>query len=235
MPPFFSADSITKSFGSTAVLKSASIWGTPGKVTVLFGRNGCGKSTLLKIGAGVVRADSGAVHFDGHCYLRPRLHQLAARGLFYLPQDRLLSARWSLREHFDALEWRFGSDGIEEILSELDLRELVGQRPHALSGGERRRAEVAVAWIRRPRCLLADEPFVGINPSTAEIVARALKKIADRGCAVVVTGHEVSQLMEIADEVVWMAAGTTHGIGTAEMAARHEQFRREYLGPGRVI
>jgi ABC-type multidrug transport system ATPase subunit len=235
MPPLFSADSIGKSFGSTSVLKSASVWGTPGKITVLFGRNGCGKSTLLKIGAGVMRADSGAVHFDGHCYLRPRLHQLAARGLFYLPQDQLLSPRWSLREHLDALEWRFGREDTEEVLADLELQELVEQRPDELSGGERRRAEVAIAWLRRPRCLLADEPFVGINPITAGIVARALKRIAERGCAVIVTGHEVSQLMEIADEVVWMVAGTTHGIGTAETAAKHEQFRREYLGPGRVL
>jgi ABC-type lipopolysaccharide export system ATPase subunit len=100
-----------------------------------------------------------------------------------------------------------------------------------MSGGECRRAEVAMAWIRQPRCLLADEPFLGVNPIAAETVARALRRMADGGCAVVVTGHEVPQLMEIADEIVWMVAGTTHGVGTPEEAARHDQFVRDYLGP----
>jgi lipopolysaccharide export system ATP-binding protein len=235
MRPFFSADSIGKTFGSESVLKSASIWAEPGRITALFGRNGCGKTTLLKIGAGVMRADSGAVHLDGDCYLRPRLHRLAARGLFYLPQEHLLTAGWSIREHLQALKWCFGTEGSEGVLAELGLVELVDQRPGDLSGGERRRAEMAIAWIRKPRCLLADEPFVGINPGAAETVAHALTSMARRGCAVVVTGHEVPQLMAIADEVVWMVAGTTHGIGTPRQAAEHGQFRREYLGPGRVL
>jgi ABC-type multidrug transport system ATPase subunit len=231
MPPLFSVESAVKSFGDRTVLKSASIWAAPGRVTVLLGRNGCGKSTLLKIGAGLLAADAGAVHFDGVCHVRPRLHRLAARGLFYLPQRDLLSPRWTLREHLSALEWRFGKGVTDEALAELGLRERLDQRPLEMSGGECRRAEVAMAWIRRPRCLLADEPFLGVNPIAAETVARALRRMADRGCAVLVTGHEVPQLMEIADEVVWMVAGTTHGVGTPEEAARHDQFVRDYLGP----
>jgi len=234
MPSIFAADSIVKSFGSTAVLKGASIWATPGKITVLLGRNGCGKSTLLRVGAGVIRPDAGAVHFEGKCYLRPRLHQLAARGLFFLPQDRLLTSRLTLRGHFDAVRWRFGDAVSEEVLSDLELRPLLGHRPHDLSGGERRRAEFAIAMLRSPRCLLADEPFVGINPRTAELVADALKKLKNLGCAVVITGHDVQHLMAIADDVVWMVGGTTHGIGSAREAMQHEQFRREYLGPGRL-
>jgi lipopolysaccharide export system ATP-binding protein len=234
VPPLFRADSVGKWFGSTAVLKAATVWAEPGRVTALFGRNGCGKSTLLRIGAGVVAADSGAVHFDGACYLRPRLHQLAARGLFYLPQDSLLSARWSLREHYRALAWRFGGEDADRVLAELELTELLDQHPDQLSGGEHRRATLAVARIRRPRCLLADEPFVGINPIAAETVAHALAAMAAQGCAIVVTGHEVPQLMGIADEVVWMVAGTTHGLGGPAEALEHGQFRREYLGPGRL-
>ena len=107
-------------------------------------------------------------------------------------------------------------------------------RPPELSGGERRRAELAIARARRPRCLLADEPFAGITPGDAEAVAAALVRLADSGCAVLATGHEVPQLMTIASSVVWMTAGTTHWLGPPGEAARHEQFRREYLGPGHV-
>jgi lipopolysaccharide export system ATP-binding protein len=235
MPPLFSADSIGKAFGRTVVLKSASVWATPGRITALFGRNGCGKSTLLKIGAGLMRADAGAVHFDGRCELRPRLHRLAARGLFYLPQEHLLADRWSLREHLEAVRWRFGSPDPEAVITELGLGGLLDHWPHEMSGGERRRAELGIAWLRRPKCLLADEPFLAIDPGAAEVLAAALRKLAAEGCAILVTGHEVSQLMAIADDVVWMVAGTTHAIGTPREAADHHQFRREYLGPSRVL
>ncbi len=232
-PPVFSADSIGKSFGSRTILKAASVWARSGKITVLFGRNGSGKSTLLKIGAGLLRADHGVVHFDGRSYLRPRLPTLAARGLFFLPDRDLLSRRLTLREQIRAVEWRFGQSRTAEILERLDIRDLVDQTALELSGGERRRAEIATAWIRAPHCLLADEPFAGINPSDAEVVAEAFRAMAREGCAVVVTGHEVGQLMSTADDIIWMAAGTTHGLGSPEAAGQHEQFRREYLGAAR--
>jgi ABC-type lipopolysaccharide export system ATPase subunit len=97
-----------------------------------------------------------------------------------------------------------------------------------------RRAEVAVAVARNPVCLLADEPFAGIAPTDQARIARVLRRLRDRGCALVVTGHEVPEMLDIADEVVWMTAGTTHGLGTPAQAAASNQFRREYLGIGRA-
>lgn len=232
--PLFAADSIGKSFGSRTILKAASVWARPGTITVLFGRNGCGKSTLLKIGAGQLRPDHGVVLFDGRAYLRPRLPELASRGLFYLPDRDLLSRRLTVREQIRAVEWRFGGSRTAEVLERLGIGHLLDQTPVELSGGERRRAEIAAAWIRAPRCLLADEPFAGIDPADAEVVAEAFRGMARQGCAIVITGHEVRQLLNTADDIVWMAAGTTHGMGTPEEAIRHEQFRREYLGPVRL-
>jgi lipopolysaccharide export system ATP-binding protein len=228
--PLFAADSIGKSFGSRTILKSASVWARAGKITVLFGRNGCGKSTLLKIGAGRLRADHGVVFFAGRAYLRPRLPELASRGLFYLPDRDLLARRLTVREQIRAVEWRFGGSRTAEVLERLGISRLLGQTPIEISGGERRRVEIATAWIRAPRCLLADEPFAGINPSDAEVLAESFRNMAREGCAIVITGHEVRQLLDTADDVVWMAAGTTHGMGTPEAAIQHEQFRREYLG-----
>lgn len=231
MASIFAADSIGKSFSARTVLKAASVWAEPGKITVLFGRNGSGKSTLLKIGSGVLRADYGCIHFDGRAYLRPRLHELAQRGLFYLPDRELLSRRFTVREQLDAVEWRFGASRTVAILDRLGVAERLDQRPTQLSGGERRRAEIALASIRAPRCLLADEPFAGIGPADAEVVAMAFQQLAQEGCALAITGHEVAQLMGIADEVVWMAAGMTVGLGAPRTAMHHEQLRREYLGP----
>jgi lipopolysaccharide export system ATP-binding protein len=229
----FSADSIGKSFRSRTILKNASLWATEGKITALFGRNGCGKTTLLRIGVGLLRGDHGVVHFAGRTYLHPRLPELASRGLFYLPDRDLLSRRLTVGEQIRAVEWRFGATRTARIFERLDIHPLAGQTPLRLSGGERRRAELALAWIRAPRCLLADEPFTGIGPSDAEVVAEAFRIMAQEGCAIAITGHEVRQLMDTADDVIWMAAGTTHGIGTPEEATQHHQFRREYLGADR--
>jgi ABC-type multidrug transport system ATPase subunit len=228
----YSIESVVKAFGRRSVLKAASVWARPGSVTVVLGRNGCGKSTLLRIGAGVLAPDAGTVHYAGVVYRRPRLHVLARQGLFFLPDRNLLSSRWTVRQHVEAFAWRFGDAGAAPALAALGLEERLDQRPAELSGGERRRAELALAMMRRPRCLLADEPFAGINPSDGEVLAAGLREMAGEGCAIVVTGHEVPELLELADSVVWMVAGTTHGLGTAAEALSHSQFRREYLGPG---
>jgi lipopolysaccharide export system ATP-binding protein len=228
----FAADSIRKEFGRRVVLKAASVWATPGAVTVVFGRNGCGKSTLLKVGAGLTAADQGVVHFRGKAYLRPRLHQLAAAGLFYLPDAGLLLPGLSLAEHLRAIRRRFGQVLSASDAEDLAVTPLLDAPVRKLSGGETRRAEVAAAVARNPVCLLADEPFAGVAPVDQIRIARVLRRLAERGCALVVTGHEVPELLDVADEVVWMTAGTTHGLGTAAQASANHQFRREYLGIG---
>jgi lipopolysaccharide export system ATP-binding protein len=200
--PLFTADSIGKRFGARVVLKAASVWAYPGRITVLFGRNGCGKSTLLRIGVGLLAADHGVVQYAGRSYLRPHLHQLAKQGLFYLPADGFLTPGLTLRQHLEAVQSCFGTD-VMWAIKRLRVAELLDVKTRAFSGGERRRAEVALALGREPRCLLADEPFAGISPATAEVLADAFQDSRARGCALVITGHEVPQLMEVADEVVW--------------------------------
>ncbi|HEV3050358.1 MAG TPA: ATP-binding cassette domain-containing protein, partial [Longimicrobium sp.] len=135
-PPLFAADSIGKSFGSRSILKAASVWARPGTISVLFGRNGCGKSTLLKVGAGLLRADHGVIQFDGRSYLRPRLSELAARGLFYLPDRDFLSRRLTVGEQIQAVEWRFGGSRTARVVERLGIGGLFGQTPVQLSGGE---------------------------------------------------------------------------------------------------
>ena len=231
MAAFFSADSISKAFGARTLLKAASIWAHEGRITALLGRNGCGKTTLLRIGAGLLPADQGAIHFAGRVYLRPRLPELARLGLFYLPDRNLRSRRLTLRQQIRAAEWHFGAERASGIIERLELGPRLDRRSLQLSGGERRRAEIALAWVCAPQCLLADEPFVGIDPGDRELIAEVLRELTREGCALVISGHEVSRLLEIADDVVWMTAGTTHGLGSPEAAVRNDQFRREYLGP----
>lgn len=103
--------------------------------------------------------------------------------------------------------------------------------PGPLWGGTGRRADLALALVRRPACLIPDEPLTEIEPKDRGLIAAMLRAQAALGCAVLITGHEVRDLMSVSDYVIWMAAGTTRGLGSPDQARAHDQFRREYLGP----
>jgi ABC-type multidrug transport system ATPase subunit len=224
-------DSIGKSFGARRVLTAASVWVQSGRISALLGRNGCGKSTLLKIAAGVLPADHGIIRFQGRTYTRTRLHRMARAGLCYLPERGLLAPLTTVRRHLQLVEGRFGVSGKDEVLDRLNLRHLLDATPEQLSTGEKRRAEVALAFLRRPNCLLADEPFMGIAPLDIDLIAECLHTLAAHGCAILVTGHEVRALLDVSDDVIWMSAGTTHALGAPALALENHSFRRDYIGP----
>ena len=229
-----SADGFRRNFGTRQVLKAASFWAAPGTVTAILGRNGSGKSTLLKCAVGLVSAEQGVLHFLDRTYLRPRLHHLARSGVFYLPDRTLLSDRFTVAEHLAAVEWRAGRRHQLRV-DELGIDELGNRRVGTLSGGERRRVEIAAAIRRAPVCLLADEPLAGVSPADQERVSVSLRALAADGTAIVITGHEVPVLLALADQVIWMTSGTTHGLGSPPEALRHDQFRREYLGAHSLV
>jgi lipopolysaccharide export system ATP-binding protein len=226
----FVADSIGVSFGSTTILKAATFWARPGKVTLLMGRNGSGKTTLLRAALGLCSMDQGTVRFGPDVSLRPRLSTFARSGLFFLPAENSLSRGYTLRWHLRAMREEFGPSGSFDLTESLGLLPFLDHTPFEMSGGEERKAEIALAMARNPMCLLADEPLNGIAPKDQEVVATAIRDLADSGAAVLVTGHEVRELMELSDDLIWMASGTTHGLGTPTEAMTHDQFRREYLG-----
>ena len=231
MNAVLAAESVGKRYGDRAVLKSGSLWAEPGMVTAVVGRNGSGKSTLMKIAAGWLAPDHGTVHFMGEVYERPRLHLLARRGLFYLPDREVLAPGLTVGDQLRAFARGSGGDA-REAAELLGIARLLDRRPHGLSGGETRRAEVALAFARRPVCLVADEPFRGVDPRDAEGVAAAFRALAERGCAVVISGHEVPILFPLADRLLWVESGTTTWLGAPAEARRSDRFCREYLGTG---
>lgn len=222
------ADCVSKSFGARRVLSAGSLRALPGQVRVLFGRNGIGKSTLLRIAAGVVAPDSGTVHIDGRALLRPSLARLARAGVFFLPDHELLSPTLTLGQQLRLFEQRFGVRSAHEAARLARVEDHLAKRPQHLSGGELRRAELALAVARHPRCLLADEPFRGIAPIDHDILSEILRSMAAEGCAVVVTGHEVRSLLALADHITWCTSGTTYELGTPAQALKHDAFMREY-------
>ena len=228
--PVLRAESYGVRFGGRVVLRSASIWARPGTVTALFGRNGCGKTTLFRCMVGLGRAEYGATHMAGRVFQRPRLHHLARLGLVFLP-DRGILPRGPVRRwlEFAVRAARSGHDA-DGVLAALEVGNLLDRSARSLSGGERRRVEWAIALLLRPACLVADEPLAGIEPSDRSAVGDAVRRMAMEGTAVLISGHDVADIMEIADEVVWMTGGTTHGLGAPAAARVHDQFKREYLG-----
>jgi ABC-type multidrug transport system ATPase subunit len=202
--PRLRLDSFGKAFGSRTVLKGAS-------------------------GLGLTWADFGTAFLEGR-RVRGGLPRMSREGLFFLPDGRLLSPRLTVREHVTAVE-KTRPHGFDPApATGLRIERLLDSRTGELSGGERRRAEIWLAVAGARACLVADEPLLGISPADRTAVAEAFRARASTGTAILVTGHEVEELFDLADEVIWMVAGTTHGLGSPEEAARHPQFRLEYLG-----
>lgn len=120
---------------------------------------------------------------------------------------------------------------LPRVIDRLDLGKFIARKPGSLSGGEKQRASLAMALLRRPSCLLMDEPFAGVAPKDRRLISDGLSVLRERGCAVVISGHDVEDLFSVSDEIVWVVAGTTHVLGHPSEARKHHQFRREYLGP----
>jgi ABC-type multidrug transport system ATPase subunit len=196
-----------------------------------MGRNGAGKTTMLRIAIGRVRPDHGRVLFHGAFLSRPNLPMMARGGLFYSAQDSALTDLFTIHQHLETLAKVYGREAeVERVVAHLSLEEFLDRKPGALSGGERQRASLAMASLRQPSCLLMDEPFVGVAPKDRSFITDGLERLRDEGCAVVISGHDVEDMLAVSDEVLWVVAGTTHVLGPPEAARLHHQFRREYLG-----
>ena len=148
-----------------------------------------------------------------------------------MPDHDLLSNSFTIREQLGFVRQAGGDvDAVDRVASRLSLESHLDARPHELSSGERRRAEVAFAAMRRPACLLVDEPLRNLSPIDAERLLTVLREMAGDGCAVVVTGHEVPALLAAAHHVTWCTSGTTYEMGPPFMARTDERFLRDYLG-----
>lgn len=226
------ADSIGHRFGDRRVLTSATLRAVTGEVRVLFGRNGVGKSTLLKIACGVLRADTGMVFLDGVPVVRPSLAAMARGGVFWMSDEDVLAPSFRVGTQLTFLQNQFRGEPAEWAAKACGIADRLDQYPHQLSSGELRRAELAAAFVRQPRCLLADEPLRGVTPVDAEHIGSLFRLLASRGSAVVVTGHEPLLLGTFSDHVTWCTAGTTYELGTPAMAFAHEAFAQQYLGSG---
>jgi lipopolysaccharide export system ATP-binding protein len=233
---------LQKSYGGRMVVKDISLSVAEGEVVGLLGPNGAGKTTSFYILVGLVRASAGEITIDGKSVSRLPIHQRARLGLSYLPQEASIFRKLNVEDNVRAvLELQADASGrpltpavVEERLSGLlqDLRvEHLRKSPAlALSGGERRRVEIARALATQPRFILLDEPFAGIDPIAVIEIQRIVSFLKSRGIGVLITDHNVRETLGICDHAYIVSDGNVLAQGTPQEIVVNAEVRRVYLG-----
>ena len=234
--PSIVTEGLAKSYGSRAVVNGVDLRIGAGEVVGLLGPNGAGKTTTFYMIVGLVPATSGRVLLNGEDITRLRMHQRARRGIGYLPQEASVFRKLTVEENIMAiLEAVHVPRGerkarLHEHIEELGLGQVFKQKAYTLSGGEWRRLEIARALVTRPHFLLMDEPFAAIDPISVAEVQKIILQLKHRGIGVIVTDHNVREILRIVDRAYLIRAGRVLTAGTGEFLINDENARRFYLG-----
>lgn len=236
------AKHLAKSYGSRKVVKDVSLSVQKGEVVGLLGPNGAGKTTSFYMIVGLVRSDGGEIFIDGQPVGGMPIHQRSRLGLSYLPQEASIFRKLSVEDNVRAvLELQKDEQGkaltrdeIEKrltgLLQELRVEHLRQSPALALSGGERRRVEIARALATQPRFILLDEPFAGIDPIAVIEIQRIIGFLKERGIGVLITDHNVRETLGICDHAFIISDGHVLAEGTPEEIVENADVRRVYLG-----
>ncbi|MCY7319112.1 MAG: LPS export ABC transporter ATP-binding protein [Ramlibacter sp.] len=236
------ARNLQKSYGSRRVVKDVSLAVEKGEVVGLLGPNGAGKTTSFYMIVGLVRADAGEISIDGKSVEHMPIHRRSRLGLSYLPQEASIFRKLNVQENVRAvLELQrdeqgqpYGRDEIERrltlLLQELRVDHLRDSPALALSGGERRRVEIARALATQPRFILLDEPFAGIDPIAVIEIQRIIGFLKSRGIGILITDHNVRETLGICDHAYIISDGSVLAQGTPAEIVNNADVRRVYLG-----
>jgi lipopolysaccharide export system ATP-binding protein len=227
---------LSKSFRGRRVVDRVSFDVKPGEVVGLLGPNGAGKTTSFHCVVGLLKPDEGEVHLGGEDLSGLPLHRRARMGLGYLPQEPSIFRRITVRQNLwlvlegHGVHGREAEERTDEVLHEFDLLRVAESLGEQLSGGERRRTEIARALLAEPRFLLFDEPFAGIDPIAVHELQRVIGKLRDRGLGVLISDHAVRETLCICDRAVLLVEGRLLEAGTPAQIASSERARAVYLG-----
>jgi lipopolysaccharide export system ATP-binding protein len=227
---------LKKRYKSREVVKDVSFEVANGEVVGLLGPNGAGKTTCFYMVVGLTGADAGSISIAGEDATRLPIHRRARLGLSYLPQEASVFRKLSVEENIRAvLELQSLSrtqieDRLDELLGELGIGGLAHNPALSLSGGERRRVEIARALATRPRFVLLDEPFAGVDPIAVLDIQKIIRFLKDRGIGVLITDHNVRETLGICDRAYIINEGRVLASGTPDAIVADESVRRVYLG-----
>jgi lipopolysaccharide export system ATP-binding protein len=231
------AQSLSKSYRGRRVVQDLSLDITGGEVVGLLGPNGAGKTTAFYMIVGLVRADGGAILIDGRDITALGVDRRARLGLGYLPQEASVFRRMSVANNIRSiLELRPDLDRVareerlEELLGLLHIAHVRESQGISLSGGERRRVEIARALAAEPRFMLLDEPFAGVDPLSVGDIQQIIRNLAERGIGVLITDHNVRETLGVCGRAYIVNQGTVIASGSAEQVLANPRVREVYLG-----
>jgi lipopolysaccharide export system ATP-binding protein len=235
-PGFLAVHSVEKSFGSRQVVRGVSIYVRRGEAVGLLGPNGAGKTTVFYMITGLIKADRGAIELDGHDVTKLPMYQRARLGIGYLPQEasifRGLTVEQNIRAVLEVVEpsKKKREAELDSLLNEFNITRLRKTPSIALSGGERRRVEIARALATRPNYMLLDEPFAGIDPIAVGDIQDLVRHLTNRGIGVLITDHNVRETLGLTDRAYIVYAGEILTEGSPDEIVNNPDVRRLYLG-----
>jgi lipopolysaccharide export system ATP-binding protein len=236
------AEGLQKTYGVRRVVKDVHLDVHSGEVVGLLGPNGAGKTTSFYMIVGLVRADAGEIRIDGQPVQRLPIHKRSRLGLSYLPQEASIFRKLTVEENIRAvLELQVDARGkafsnehinalLDELLRDLSIEKLRDSPAPSLSGGERRRVEIARALATQPRFILLDEPFAGVDPIAVLEIQRIISFLKERGIGVLITDHNVRETLGICDRAYIISEGAVLAEGTPSEIVENAEVRKVYLG-----
>lgn len=230
------AENIQKSYKKRKVVNEISFEVNQGEVVGLLGPNGAGKTTSFYMVVGLVNPDGGKVYYGDEEITNLAMYQRAKRGIGYLPQEASIFRDLSVEDNikaileFTPLTKQEQKYRLEELLDEFGLQHVRKSMGKVLSGGERRRTEIARGLATSPKYILLDEPFAGIDPIAVEDIQNIIIKLKNKNIGVLITDHNVQETLSITDRAYLLFEGNIIKTGTAEELAADEQVRKVYLG-----
>jgi len=230
------AKGLCKSFRGRRVVEEVSFSVAPGEVVGLLGPNGAGKTTSFHCVVGLLAPDAGEVRLGDRDLSGLPLHERARMGIGYLPQEASIFRKLTVRQNFllvlegSAMSREQQEQRVDELLTEFDLLRVADARGETLSGGERRRAEIARSLLADPRFILFDEPFAGVDPIAVHDLQRLIHTLRAKGLGILITDHAVRETLGICDRAVLLVEGRLLESGTPSEIAASQRARAVYLG-----
>ena len=230
------SENLKKSYGNKQVVKGVSLHVEQGEIVGLLGPNGAGKTTNFYMIVGLIKPESGTVFLNDENITSLPMYKRAKKGIGYLPQEASVFRHLSVEDNITAvlemtdLSKREQKDKLEEVLEEFGLNHVRKNLGNVLSGGERRRTEIARALAVSPNFILLDEPFAGVDPIAVEDIQSIVEKLKYKNIGILITDHNVQETLCITDRAYLLFEGSLLKAGTAEELASDEQVKKVYLG-----
>jgi len=227
---------IVKKYGARTVVKGVSVEVKQGEIVGLLGPNGAGKTTSFYMIVGLIKPNSGKIFLDDQEITREPVYRRARKGIGYLAQEASVFRKLSVEENISSVMQMCGfdrdyiSERLEVLLNEFSLQKIRKSLGIQLSGGERRRTEIARALAVNPKFILLDEPFAGVDPIAVEDIQAIVWKLKEKNIGILITDHNVHETLSITDRAYLLFEGSILKAGTAEDLSEDEQVRKVYLG-----